>query len=362
MEKRTGKVIRGFWDCPYCKSKHIDGLIDKCPNCGSGKPLDIKYYMDSAEDTVGDEELESAGIGKDENDGQHKEWLCPYCGQLNNWRDKTCVSCGGPRDASDKEYGDKKDDITPEQAQEQAMDPYRSGSRRSASPKALIAVLAVIIILMVVMFAPLVHKSETVTGYDWTRTVTVETLTTYHESGWSQPSGAYNVTGQREFYGYEQVIDHYETVAVQRAKTVLAGYDTEITYQDNGNGTFSEIEHQIPRYVTEYYTEYVQQPVYREDPVYATKYYYDIDRWVETATYRSSGNDHDPYWSSEYTLGDNQRDTIRTEYYDIVLTDDSGKTRTLQKSFPEWSSIDPGKQYTVTKSLTGIVYKSEEAD
>lgn len=29
------RVIKGYWDCIYCGTKHIDGLIDVCPNCES---------------------------------------------------------------------------------------------------------------------------------------------------------------------------------------------------------------------------------------------------------------------------------------------------------------------------------------
>lgn len=34
-------------------------------------------------------------------------------------------------------------------------------------------------------------------------------------------------------------------------------------------------------------TEDVEKPIYRKEPVYATKYYYEIDKWtvVDTATY-----------------------------------------------------------------------------
>ena len=42
----------------------------------------------------------------------------------------------------------------------------------------------------------------------------------------------------------------------------------------------------------------MREPVYRQDPVYATKYYYDIDKWVDTGNdYPSSGKDHKPYWN-----------------------------------------------------------------
>lgn len=39
------KVVKGYWDCPYCSSRKIDGLVDFCPNCGVHKPKDVKYYL-----------------------------------------------------------------------------------------------------------------------------------------------------------------------------------------------------------------------------------------------------------------------------------------------------------------------------
>lgn len=46
------KYIRGYWDCNYCNTKAIDGLIDNCTNCGKQKPSDTKYYMLSENDFV----------------------------------------------------------------------------------------------------------------------------------------------------------------------------------------------------------------------------------------------------------------------------------------------------------------------
>lgn len=39
------KIVKGYWDCPYCSSREIDGLVDFCPNCGVHKPKDVKYYL-----------------------------------------------------------------------------------------------------------------------------------------------------------------------------------------------------------------------------------------------------------------------------------------------------------------------------
>ena len=88
-------VIRGYWDCEQCGTKGIDGLADTCPNCGSGKGKHVRYYMKDTEE-VSEEELTSAGISKDENDGKHKQWICAYCGFLNKYSATVCGRCAAP--------------------------------------------------------------------------------------------------------------------------------------------------------------------------------------------------------------------------------------------------------------------------
>lgn len=103
------RIVRGYWDCPYCDSADIDGLVDNCPNCGRHKPENTKYHLKGAiphenkiykksmvgeSDVLNTEELQKAGISEEECDGNHKEWVCSYCNSLNNWADDICTSCG----------------------------------------------------------------------------------------------------------------------------------------------------------------------------------------------------------------------------------------------------------------------------
>jgi hypothetical protein len=67
-----------------------------------------------------------------------------------------------------------------------------------------------------------------------------------------------------------------------------------------------EIISQRPVYRTETKTETYQEPVYRDEPIYATKYYYEIDIWQYAFSYNTSGNDKDPYWK-EFELEELQR-------------------------------------------------------
>ena len=108
-------------------------------------------------------------------------------------------------------------------------------------------------------------------------------------------------------------IYHYKTVTEQKSRQVLDHYDTSYSYSDNGNGTFKQHENRTPVYHTEYYTESNQEPVYRQDPVFQTKYYYEIERWVDKDSYESSGTDKSPYWNETYLpLADNERDEERS--------------------------------------------------
>ena len=157
-----------------------------------------------------------------------------------------------------------------------------------------------------------------------------------------------------ELKEYVTVLDHYETVYETRTRQVISHYDTQTSYVDNGNGTFTAKTTQVPVYKTEYYQEPVQKPVYRQQPVYDTRYYYEIDRWVNKEDYPSSGNDQDPYWNEDYTLEEKERDTKRAEEYFVHF--DDGTEDELQYS--EWIETSIGDGYLLTRNRLGMTYKS----
>ena len=220
-----------------------------------------------------------------------------------------------------------------------------------------ISILPVMIFLCCagVFFYP--HKETvTVTGFEWARNISIEDLRTVQESGWSVPSGGRVYKEQTELKTYVAVIDHYETKTETKSRQVIDHYDTAYSYSDNGNGTFTEHTKQVPVYKTEYYEETHQEPVYRQDPVYATKYYYDIDKWFDSGRdYPSSGTDQNPYWNTDYTLAEKERDTDRTEKYTVFY--DNGKSDDLK--LDDWLNRNVGDQYKRTYCLL-FIYKTEE--
>lgn len=373
------KVVKGYWDCPYCNSREIDGLVDFCPNCGVHKPKDVKYYLKGNvttnttysksqvpdSDVLSEKELEKAGISKEECDGKHKEWVCDFCGSLNNWADNVCSSCGSQKDESDTLYGgEKKSGEEPAEQQHTASsqdkeqlsvwDKIKSSfvkNRKAA------AIVTVIIAVLSVMFFPY-KKVVTVKSFAWERNISLEEYRTVQESDWNVPEGGRVYDEKTEIKSYVSVVDHYETVWETKTREVFDHNETSTTYSDNGNGTFTEHTTTTPVYRTETYQESHEEPVYRQDPVYATKYYYDIDKWVDTGNdYPSSGKDHKPYWNEDYKpMADNIRDTDRSETYTVKL--DNGKTQ--EKSYSEWKNMKIGDTKEQTTCLVGIVYSEKD--
>ncbi len=348
------RIIKGYWNCKYCGTTDIDGLVDICPNCGKQKSADVKYYMKKEIIEVTDAELEKAGMSKDERDGKHKDWVCNYCGQLNNWGDNECQACGGPKEESTHEYGmteEKKPEPVPEIP---VSKPEPTKNKKKFSPITA-AIIAAILGILIFLFYP-IKETVIITAFSWDRTITIEEMRTERDNGWSVPSGGRVYDEGWEFKEYKQVLDHYETVEVTKSREVISHYETEYSYVDNGDGTFTEVATDIPIYETEYYTETEQQPVYRDEPVYATKYYYEIDRWYDNRDYGSSGDNHEPYWNTDYVLASDERDSKREENY-FVHYDNKKKE---EFSYHEWSTLEEGDGFTITKNRLGMEYSRSD--
>lgn len=373
-----GRIIRGYWTCPYCETTDIDGLVDYCPNCARHKPEHTKYYMANgvvagktyhadviqSNEVVSDEELQHAGIQKEECDGNHPEWKCPYCNSLNNWSDDTCSSCGAPRGRNSEDYfdtgsvGNEMGSHAENKNHTTQYTHYNEEARHKTSQKrtfkdwisrniSQIGIGAGIIALVAAIgFLIFPYKEvATVDGFSWERSINIEQERTVKESDWSVPVGGRCYDTELEIQSYIDVLDHYETVIETKTKQVLDHYETTYSYVDNGNGTFTEYVYQTPVYRTEVYTEPKQEPVYRKEPVYETKYYYEIERWFFEYASESSGIDKEPYWNENYTLKNQERDTDRSEKYTIYF--DNGDAEDC--SYEKWQNADVGDEVIITR-------------
>ena len=332
-----GIHIWGYWDCPYCGTKGIRGDNEKCPYCGMQIPPDTTYYI---KDDV-EEEVEESRLNDEAS------WVCEYCDTLNQaWADH-CFNCGSPRSEATRDYFGNGLNGHPSRQQQYAQ-PAAAPQNRSMwdmLKKHKLLVFALIAMVFTVWITTPVTRSATIKGFEWERSIAIEEYKNVDENDWTLPSNANLHTKKQEIKSYKQVIDHYETKTKKVAHQVQDGYDTD--YKDLGNGQFEKVK--TPRYRTEYKTEKYKEPVYRNEPVYATKYYYDIDKWVEVDSSDSKGSGKEPYWNetglpesvSDPKYGDRKSGARRATYYAVIVSEKDGEYR-KDYPFEQWQALSEG--------------------
>ena len=409
-----------YWECPHCDSI-VRGKKRDCPNCGAPIPNDTRYLMPDNPKVIqalrngsviieGETHTDEKGIKSEivpESDWRHEKsspnWLCDSCGCQNFAKDDTCVGCGTPRgtktyfnpkgkplrtDEPDDIYEDEpfEEDVLDDETDEDGSYTYVEPKHEEIRPKQterksfdydrfwrnygmnifkgiLVAIGAMaLIFLLVWLFTP-VTRTATVQGFRWERVIQTEEYKLCHESDWSVPANGRVTRESREIHHYDNVIDHYETKTKQVSERVCVGYDT--SYRDNGDGTADVVR--TPIYETQYHTETYQEPVYKKVPVYRTKYYYDIDKWVSASPLRTTGAGQEPYWPEtdiptsvfNPNYGD-LRQSGRQEYYYVRLKDEDENIYEIALDFNRWSSLTVGnhltyKSYRFTRqpALTG---------
>ena len=388
----TRKRVDGYWDCVHCGTKGIGGLTKTCPNCGHPQAKGLKFYVKKGPQNYLEPEVAK-------NYGKGADWVCAFCGSYNRYNAVICRNCGAAKadaegdyfgkevktapeeytskhyssdDTTDSEIEDAlEEDHSPSPCEEVSDDYTKSYSNtteycdESQSPNPIkeflssisfkkvlaigggISLIIAVIMLLATIFTPREY-SATISDKSWNKSITIQELRTFYESGWDVPYGARVYDQREEIYDYDRVIVDYEVEEYYEPKEVIDHYDTE--YYDNGDGTFDEEE--VPVYKTVYELKERQVPVYEDIPIYAIKYYYEIDRWVYSRTVRSSGKTDEPYWS-EYTLGFREDVASSAESYTIYLETEKQRYSS-NVSYQEWKDYEIGTNVHITV-VAGIV-------
>ena len=332
------RLVEGLWDCPYCQEKGIGGLSKHCPNCGHPQDKGIRFYLGERKKYLTNAEAEQVGTGPD--------WVCGYCDSYNSEQAKFCTNCGAPKDSKGDDYFTNKARQEEKQRLKEAdrqeniakmNGTYREPKKRSVLP--LILIMAALVAGIAFFLMPRSGSGE-ISSKEWQRSVDIQEYRTLQEDGWSLPSDGRLIRTAREIQSYKDVLDHYETRTRQVPESVFDGYETRTSYSDNGNGTYTETTTQVPVYRTEYRTESYEEPIYRKEPVYGTRYYYEVDRWVFDRTETSSGGDDEPYWPDP-ALDSNERES--STYEDYILNVTIPKN---EKTYPYSTTLEEWKQYS----------------
>ena len=353
-----GRIIEGFWDCKFCNTTGIRGGIRECPNCGKTRDENTTFYLNLEKKHYIPKEQEK-------NFNRNPDWVCQYCNQLNSDSDKVCISCGSSRTKQNLNYFENRNKKIEEKNEKLQQEENNSKEQNSIPDsfstlsnfvfsKLYIIIIALVILLgiggIIYLFIPK-EQELTITEMSWQRSIDIEKYQTVEESDWSLPSDAHLLYSQEELSHYEHVLDHYETKTRQVARDRISGYEDYVSgYRDLGNGYFEEIISSRPIYETYYETEIYQEPVYRNEAIYRTKYYYEIDKWLYERSVKTNGVDKEPYWGN-VTLYSDERISVKSENYYISGLNKKNKSSKISLSFDDWNSLEIGQTVKLKVSL-----------
>ena len=344
-------VYVGRWDCKYCGYKGVLGPEKECSNCGADRPKDVRFYMADENDIVQDPEvLKRAKSGPD--------WRCSYCENNNTALQVVCTSCGNPKNTA---QGDKQLDVREYKTEEvpwsgdytkkveEVAAPIAAPKKKV--PKGCLVALAIFVIAAI-FFSQSRQITVTVAGFEWERTIPVQENRKVIEEDWQVPSGGTQLESFRAIHHYDQILDHYET----RTRTQQRAVGTEeyvCGKRDLGNGYFED--KYCTRTVYESYEEEYQEPIYRDEPVYQTKYRYSIYRWLDIKPIVTKGKNHQAEWGNvvEIQTNANLREGNRKGVYTVVVKDDDAKLHQEELPEQQWKNLEIGMELKAKEGLIG---------
>jgi len=352
-------VYVGRWDCTTCGYKGVLGPKTECPNCGASRPKNVKFYLADEKDIVQDPEvLKKAKAGAD--------WVCSYCGGDNKALETHCKTCGNDRDATDgdenlkvREYdtdevpttGDGTRDKKPKKTYPQ-FQPKKTKPLDKKKRWRIGIGIGVVVLLLIAFFGYSSEVTVTAAAFEWERTINVEENRKVIEEDWSVPTGGKQISSFEAIHHYDKILDHYET----KTRTVREAVGTEeyvCGKRDLGNGYFED--KYCTRTIYESRQEEYEDPVYRKEPVYRTKYRYSIYRWKTASPIKTSGRDKNPTWGNTASIKSSSRlrESGRNATYTLIVTDEEGKQHKSELDFDRWKQIQKGQALKARKGLLG---------
>src|SRR5215218_5449434 len=331
-------IREGRWDCPSCGSVAQLGRHVYCVGCGAPRPKEIRFYVPEDAEAVSDAgRLSQASAGPD--------WLCEHCGGSARATDRSCPGCGAPKgESAERAVADYAMAAVPRSGGGDDGPPPPSRPRAAAQvPRESKFGRNVLVTLVLGVFGVFGWSNRTrhveaeVVAKQWERSVQVEARRTVTDEGWSLPEGARKVRSYRAIRDYRQVLDHYESRTRQVSERVQTGTRTYTCGQiDRGNGYFEDRTCTEPEYETRYHTESYQDPVYRREPIWDTKYEYRIKRWVPDTLLEAHGTTTSPAWPP-VVVDDTTREGEKKSRYRVTFSAPKGKSYTTDVPLEQFS-------------------------
>ncbi len=370
----------GAWDCPACETVGVRGYVKNCPNCGFAKnnaTEDLEYLPDGALFYTEDQFNKLA-------DAENPDWECGACGTMMSYRLDNCSNCSAPRTkefAEQIEYGlgeapsstaeakadrdhrqnnlrvSNEDDFDVDESSDGILGTGFTG-RQVAKFALVTAPLAGLLWLLMWFFFFSTNVVEArVVDLPWQRQVSLQEYKTVVEEDWSVPSGGRRLSSYSAVRSYNRVLAGYETKT--RSVSVQTGSTTEryacgTTKTGSGGYKTNYCTRTVPIYGTR--TETYQDPVYKDVPVYDTKYRYEIEKWVTGRTLQERGSGHNARWPT-INLTPNEREGSRTDKYVVIVKYEGDKTYEIPLDEWQWNSIEMDQYCKLEINRVGSVLK-----
>ncbi len=306
-----------LWSCGACGTKGLLGKSHRhCPSCGSPQDPKARYFPQPGEETA---------VANHSFDGADK--ICSACTTPMGAKAHNCGNCGAPLDGA-RAVGLVSEAVP---VVREPPRPVRAGRSRGC----LFAVVAGVVAIVAATLVFFLWKKEItvqVQQHRWEREIAIERLDPVAQSEWCDrlPSDAYSVSRSREVRDHKKIPDGQTC----RTKNV-----------DQGDGTFKKVEECSPKY--------------REEPIYADKCRFTVDRWQKARgeVARGQGQQPAPAWPS-VRLGRTgacrgcEREGARTERYLVDLWG-GGAQHACDVGAARWAQLQDGASVPMKVRVVG---------
>jgi hypothetical protein len=372
-------TYEGKWRCARCSTANLGRHLN-CQTCGVKRAEDVEFFLEDEAQAISDAELlRQANAGAD--------WICRYCGGNNRAFAAQCSSCGSVRTDEDKQLIEETRGVGDwsEAAQTAARNAARQQSfqqsfQQTQSKKSFfssrlfkfallgasgLAVIFVALFAGLLYIASLSYATEVeVTGLEWTRTVAAEEYKTVTETAWEGelPPDARVQSSERALHHTEKVADGTRSVPETYTEQVSDGTETyNCGRTSKKNGYFEDKTCTRTKYKSVTRTRNRTETVYKDVPVYRTRYNYQIEKWVTVDEKTTSGTDFNPQWAAVPT-DKTHRAGKRTENYVLLCKELGGanKPHKIELTAENWSNFINGERLSGKKDIFGLLVELDK--
>jgi len=342
-------TYEGKWRCLRCASVNLGRNVG-CLTCGVKRSEDVEFFLDDDAPELSDENLlKQASAGAD--------WICLYCGSNCRASENKCSGCGSWRSEGNKQLAEETRETgdwseAAQKAQNAQMPapiqpPKPFFSRRlvkfgllgiGAFGFIFVALFALLIFISTRTYAVEVE----VTNLEWNRSISIEEYKTVTETAWEGevPPNARVQSNERALHHTDKVPDGTRTVSETYSDQVSDGSERYVCGRINKkNGYFEDKYCTRTKYKTVTKTRNKTETIYRDVPVYKTRFTYLIDKWIAVDEKTTSGKDFDPKWANVEIDNIKTRETGRKENYNLICKELGGdnKLHKMEIATDKWN-------------------------